>query len=183
MLDLASEARAILTGLISRFPRLARHAESIADLRGLANDLRSKILPDGSLADDASVALARMRRDAERQRNSIQASLEKFLRAHHEDGTLQEDFVTIRDDRFVVPVVAGRERRVEGVIHGASGSGHTLFVEPLETIELNNELVRLREEEMREVHRILREFTSRLRVHARVEIAAQRGVPRWRSWS
>src|SRR5262249_13889350 len=59
----------------------------------------------------------------------------------------------------------------EGVIHGASGSGHTLFVEPLETIELNNELVRLREDELREVHRILREFTARLRVHA-VEIAA-----------
>ena len=58
-----------------------------------------------------------------------------------------------------------------GVIHGASGSGHTLFVEPLETIELNNELVRLAEEELREVHRILREFTSRLREHA-AEIAS-----------
>ena len=79
---------------------------------------------------------------------------------------LQEDFVTIRNDRFVVPVVTGRERRVDGVIHGASGSGHTLFVEPLETIELNNELVRLTEEEAREVHRILREFTARLRAHA-----------------
>ena len=126
MLDLASEARAILTGLVFRFPRLAKHAESIADLRSLANDLRSKILPDGSLADDASVALARMRRDAERQRNQIQASLEKFLRAHHEDGTLQEDFITIRDDRFVVPVVTGQQRKVSGVIHGASGTGHTL---------------------------------------------------------
>ena len=71
----------------------------------------------------------------------------------------------------MVPVVTGRERRVQGVIHGASGSGHTLFVEPLETIELNNELVRLREEEAREVHRILREFTDRLRKHS-AEIAA-----------
>ena len=71
----------------------------------------------------------------------------------------------------MVPVVTGRERRVDGVIHGASGSGHTLFVEPLETIDLNNELVRLHEEELREVHRILREFTARLREHA-VEIAA-----------
>ena len=112
-----------------------------------------------------------MRREAERQRRLIQESLERFLRAHHEDGTLQEDFVTIRNDRFVVPVVTGRERRVDGVIHGSSGSGHTVFVEPLETIDLNNELVRLHEEELREVHRILREFTSRLRAHA-VEIAA-----------
>jgi DNA mismatch repair protein MutS2 len=169
MLDLASEARTILLGARERFPRLARHATGIADLREIAADLSGKILPDGSVADHASVALARLRRDGEKQRRLIQESLERFLRAHHEDGTLQEDFVTIRDDRFVVPVVTGRERRVDGVIHGASGSGHTLFVEPIETIQLNNELVRLREEELREVHRILREFTSRLRVHA-VEI-------------
>jgi len=171
LLDLAAEARSILLGARERFPRLGRLASAIADLREIVNDLRGKILPDGTVADHASVALARLRRDCERQRHSIQESLERFLRAHHEDGTLQEDFVTIRNDRFVVPVVTGRERRVDGVIHGASGSGHTLFVEPLETIDLNNELVRLHEEELREVHRILREFTARLRAHA-VEIAS-----------
>ncbi len=149
-----------------RFPRLAAHGAAIADLRELAQELSGKILPGGMLADHASVALGRLRRDIEKQRQGIQHSLERFLRAHHADGTLQEDFVTIRNDRFVVPVVTGRERRVDGVIHGASGSGHTLFVEPLETIELNNELVRLTEEEAREVHRILREFTARLRNHA-----------------
>ncbi len=171
LLDLASEARSIFLGAREKFPRLGGYATALADLRDLAHDLRGKILPDGSLADDASVALGRLRREVERQRRLIQASLERFLRAHQEDGTLQEDFVTIRNDRFVVPVVTGRERRVDGVIHGASGSGHTLFVEPLETIGLNNELVRLHEEELREVHRILREFTSRLRAHA-VEISA-----------
>ncbi len=171
LLDLAAETRSILLSARERFSRLGRIASAIADLREIANDLRGKILPDGSVADEASVALGRLRRDIEKQRVQIQNSLERFLRAHHEDGTLQEDFVTIRDDRFVVPVVTGRERRVEGVIHGASGSGHTLFVEPLETIELNNELVRLREDEMREVHRILREFTARLRGHT-VEITA-----------
>jgi DNA mismatch repair protein MutS2 len=171
LLDLASEARSILIGARERFPKLGAIAAAIVDLHELANDLRGKILPDGSVADTASVALARLRRDVERQRRLIQESLERFLRAHQEDGTLQEDFVTIRNDRFVVPVVTGRERRVEGVIHGASGSGHTLFVEPIETISLNNELVRLHEEELREVHRILREFTSRLREHA-VEIGA-----------
>ncbi len=171
LLDLAAEIRSVLLAARENFPRLAVYATAIADLRGLADDLRGKILPDGTVADHASVALARMRREVERQRHLIQESLERFLRAHHEDGTLQEDFVTIRNDRFVVPVVTGRERRVDGVIHGASGSGHTLFVEPLETINLNNELVRLHEEELREVHRILREFTGRLRAHA-VEIGS-----------
>ena len=109
------------------------------------------------------MALARLRRDIERQKKSIQESLERFLRAHREEGVLQEEFVTIRNERFVVPVIAGQRRKLDGVIHGASSSGHTLFVEPLETIDLNNELVRLTEEEAREVHRILLEMTDRLR--------------------
>jgi DNA mismatch repair protein MutS2 len=166
LLDVASEVRSVVLSARERYPRLAAHAASIADLHELARDLRGKILPDGTLSDDASVMLARLRRDSERQRRLIEESLARFLRTHHEDGTLQEDFVTIRNDRFVVPIVTGRERRVDGVIHGSSGSGATVFVEPLETIGLNNELVRLHEEELREVHRLLREFTTRLREHS-----------------
>jgi DNA mismatch repair protein MutS2 len=166
VLDVSAEARSILITVGDKFPRLAAYGNQLADLDDLARELRGKILPDGSLADDASVALGRLRRDVERQRRLIEESLARFLRAHHEDGTLQEDFVTIRNDRFVVPIVTGRERRVDGVIHGSSGSGATVFVEPLETINLNNELVRLHEEELREIHRILREFTTRLRQHA-----------------
>ena len=142
-------------------------------------ELQGKILPDGNVADDASVALHRLRRDIERQQRQIQISLERFLRSHHDDGTLQEDFITLRNDRFVVPVVAGQQRKVYGVIHGASGSGHTLFVEPLETIDLNNELVRLREEEQREVVRILRELTELLRSHAGEIQAGSRRSAGW----
>jgi len=165
-LDVVGEIRSLLTAVWERFPRLGAKAASLVDLRTLLRDLRGKILPDGTLADDASVALNRIRRDIEKQKRQIQISLERFLRAHHSDGTLQEDFITIRDDRFVVPVVTGQQRKVSGVIHGASGTGHTLFVEPLETIDLNNDLVRLRDEEQREVIRILRELTELLRSHA-----------------
>jgi DNA mismatch repair protein MutS2 len=167
LLDFAAELRGALTGPRDKYPRLAAYGEQIADLREVVQHLRGKILPDGTLADDASVALNRLRREIEKQRKQIEESLARFLRAHHEDGTLQESFVTIRNDRFVVPIITGKERRVDGVIHGSSGSGQTVFVEPLETINLNNELVRLHEEELREVHRLLREFTARLRTHAK----------------
>lgn len=166
LVERAGEARAILLAAEERFPRLARLAAQFPDLRDAAQEIAGKILPDGSVADDASVALHRLRRDLEKHQKQIQNSLERFLKQHHDDGTLQEDFVTIRNDRFVVPVVSGKQRSVQGVIHGSSASGHTLFVEPLETIQLNNELVRLREEELREVHRILREITARLRQNA-----------------
>lgn len=165
LIEEAGEVRAALNLAAEKYPRLAAQVAATADPRPILRDVRGKILADGTVADDASVALNRLRRDIERQQRQIQTSLEKFLRTHRDDGTLQEEFITLRNDRFVVPVVAGQQRKVYGVIHGASGSGHTLFVEPLETIDLNNELVRLREEEQREVARILRELTELLRTN------------------
>jgi DNA mismatch repair protein MutS2 len=165
LLDRAADAKSLLLAVAERFPRLAARARTIGDFRALLNDLSGKILPDGGVADNASVALNRIRREMERQKKSIQESLERFLRAHKDDGVLQDEFVTIRNERFVVPVIPGQRKKLDGVIHGASASGHTLFVEPLETIELNNELVRLTEEEAREVHRILREMTDRMRAY------------------
>lgn len=167
LLERAAEIRQALAPHAAVCPRLAARAARIGDFRAALRDISGRILPDGSVADDASPELARIRREIERQRRLIQESLERFLRAHHEDGLLQEEFVTIRNDRFVVPIVPGARRKLPGVVHAASGSGHTLFLEPLETIELNNELVRLAEEEQREVHRILRELTAALRRHAR----------------
>lgn len=164
LLDRASDMRAVLLAAGGRFPRLAAYGASMGEFRSVVRDLAGKILPDGTVADHASVLLGRLRRDIERQKHAIQESLERFLRSHKEE--LQEEYVTIRNERFVVPIVAGQRRRIDGVIHGASGTGHTLFVEPLETIELNNELVRLSEEELQEVHRILLEMTDRLRDYA-----------------
>src|SRR4051794_13980380 len=91
-LSLAGEYRGILLNLEERFPRLASRAVRLADLRPLARRWSRAFLPDGSLADEASVALGRIRRDIEKQQRSIQDSLHRFLRAHRSDGTLQEDF-------------------------------------------------------------------------------------------
>src|SRR6185437_15179572 len=169
-LSLAGEYHSLLAAVSDRFPRLAARGRRLADLRPLALRYQRVFLPDGSLADDASPELRRIRRDINRQQKSIQESLERFLATHRQDGSLQEDFVTIREDRYVVPIVAGQKGRVDGVIHGSSGTGRTLFVEPLETISLNNQLVRLREDELREIERILAEITGTLRAHA-AEIA------------
>jgi DNA mismatch repair protein MutS2 len=84
------------------------------------------------------------------------------LRKLSDGGAVQEELVTIRGDRFVIPVKTEQRRRVQGVAHGASSSGQTVFIEPLETIEHNNELVQLLDDEQAEIHRILLEMTSRL---------------------
>ncbi len=175
LMDAASDIRRVLGSVGGRFPRLAARARQLGDFRSVVSELAGKILPDGTLADHASPELARLRREAEKQKRIIQDSLERFLRKHREEDLLQEEFVTIRNERFVVPVIAGKQKRLDGVVHGSSGSGHTLFVEPLETIELNNDLVRMTEEELREVHRILREMTARLREY-QAEIQAAAGA-------
>jgi DNA mismatch repair protein MutS2 len=137
-------------------------SERIVDFTEFLRFFRNKIQPDGTLEDKASPELARIRREIEQQRRAIQESLRGYLRRLAEGGTVQDELVTIRGERFVIPVKVEQKRRVQGVVHGASSSGQTVFVEPLETIEQNNELVRLLEEELSEIHRILLEMTRRI---------------------
>ncbi len=137
-------------------------SEGIADFTLLLRHFRNKILPDGTLDDRASSELARIRREIEKQKRTIQESLRAYLRRLSEGGAVQEELVTIRGERFVIPVKTEQRRRVQGVAHGTSSSGQTVFIEPLETIEQNNDLVRLLEEEQAEIHRILLDMTARL---------------------
>jgi DNA mismatch repair protein MutS2 len=141
---------------------VAELSAGIADFAEFLKTFRNKIQPDGTLEDRASPELARIRREMERQRRTIQESLRGYLRRLAEGGAVQDELITIRGERFVIPIKIEQKRRVQGVVHGASSSGQTVFVEPLETIEQNNELVRLLDEELAEIHRILLEMTRRI---------------------
>jgi len=138
----------------------------IPDFTEFLTLFRHKIQPDGTLEDRASPELARIRRDIDNQRRTIQQSLRGYLRRLAEGGTIQDELVTIRGERFVIPVKIEQRRRVPGVVHGSSSSGQTVFVEPIETIEQNNDLVRLLDEEQAEIHRILLGMTRRIGEHA-----------------
>jgi len=137
-------------------------SNGIEDFADFLRAFRNKILPDGTLDDRASSELSRIRREIEKQKRQIQESLRTYLRRLSEGGSVQDELITIRGERFVIPVKIEQKRRVQGVVHGASSSGQTVFLEPLETIEQNNELVRLLDEEQAEIHRILIEMTRRI---------------------
>jgi len=144
----------------------------IVDFTNFLRSFRNKILPDGTLDDRASPELARIRREVDKQKRAIQESLRAHLRRLAEGGAVQDELITIRGERFVIPVKVEQKRRVQGVVHGASSSGQTVFVEPLETIEQNNELVRLLDEELAEIHRILLEMTRQIGENADAILAA-----------
>ena len=161
--------------LAGKLPRLAALSAALTtSLRPLAVTIERTIEPDGSLADNASPELGRIRREQDRQRRQIEESLRAALRKLSSDGATQEDLITIRGDRFVIPVRAELKRRISGVVHGASSSGQTVYVEPLETIEQNNELVRLLEEEQAEIHRIFVALTRQVGGYAQVLVAGAR---------
>jgi DNA mismatch repair protein MutS2 len=146
----------------SEWTAVAALSAGILDFTTFLRSFRNKILPDGTLDDRASPELSRIRREIERQKRQIQESLRGYLRKLAEGGTVQDELITIRGERFVIPIKVEQKRRVQGVVHGASSSGQTVFVEPLETIEQNNELVRLLDEEQAEVHRVLLEMTRQI---------------------
>src|SRR6202161_2823288 len=154
----------------AKFPLLASGAASLADFRDLLATIRRAILPNAEISDDASPALRRIRASVSETRASIQKSLRQILRARNADAG--EDYVTLRNDRFVIPVRAEQRRSVPGVMHGASATGQTVFLEPLETVESNNQLVQLAEEAAAEIVRILRELTERLQLLRAPLIAA-----------
>jgi DNA mismatch repair protein MutS2 len=164
--DRASEWREIVrqppAAMRSAWTAVEALSAGIQDFTGFLRSFHNKILPDGTLDDRASPELSRIRRDTEKQKRQIQESLRGYLRKLAEGGTVQDELITIRGERFVIPVKVEQKRRVQGVVHGASSSGQTVFVEPLETIEQNNELVRLLDEEQAEIHRILLEMTRRI---------------------
>jgi DNA mismatch repair protein MutS2 len=166
VVDRAAEWRGIALnppqGMKQAWTAVRELSSGIGDFTEFLGSFRNKILPDGTLDDKASPALASIRREIEKQKRGIQESLRGHLRRLAEGGAVQDELITIRGERFVIPVKTEQKRRVQGVVHGASSSGQTVFVEPLETIEQNNELVRLLEDEQAEVRRILLEMTRRI---------------------
>jgi DNA mismatch repair protein MutS2 len=163
-----ASAAASIAGLVELSAALTQ------SLSPLAQSIQRKLLPDGTLADDASPELSRIRSEQQRQQRVIEESLRAALRKLSAAGETQDDLITIRGDRFVIPVKAEQKRRVSGVVHGASSSGQTVYVEPLETIEQNNELVRLLEEEQAEIHRIFVALTRLVGTYAESLVAGAR---------
>jgi DNA mismatch repair protein MutS2 len=146
-----------------KFPLVREITETIPNLRALYQRLRGRISPTGEVEDFASPELREVRFQISKLRGQIQRSLENILKRADEAHALQDEFITIRNERYVIPIRNDNRGAVAGVVHGMSSSGQTAFVEPLETISLNNELVRLRELEQVEIAKVLFAITEELR--------------------
>jgi DNA mismatch repair protein MutS2 len=156
-------SRQAITKVGAAFPILRALVETVASFKNEIADVRRKIEPSGEVADNASPALASIRERLRRQKQRLRTTLDGFLRGRETTKYLQEQVVTDRNGRHVLMVRAEHRSAIPGIIHGGSASGASLFVEPLETVEINNEIVALEEQEAEEVRRILLALTDAFR--------------------
>src|ERR1700687_4799697 len=175
-LDAASllEASAWLRGQFreeaAKFPLLTAAAAGVGDFREMLAAIRRSVPANGDISDEASPILRRIRTSMVHTREAIQKTLRQILRSRNAEAG--EDYVTLRNERYVIPVRAETRRSTPGVVHGASGTGQTVFLEPFETVEPNNQLVQLSEDEAAEILRVLRELTERLQAVRPALVAA-----------
>lgn len=146
-----------------KYPLLSQTTSRVPDLRRLLASIHGKILPGGEIDDNASPELRAVRREITDSRSRIHRTLESILRG--QANAVQDEIITFRNGRFVIPVRTDSRGQVPGVVHGLSSSGQTTFVEPLTVIDQNNDLVRLREQEEIEIARILFSMTEALRTN------------------
>ncbi len=160
----ASDLRERLLALEdAAYPFLRALGGRIPDLRAEARPVARGVMPDGRIADEASAELGRIRTAIARVGEKLRRMLEAVLRDPSAGAVIRDDFITQRNGRFVIPVRSDSPRAVAGIVHAASSSGATLFVEPLESVEWNNELVRLAEAESEEQDRIVSMWVDRFR--------------------
>ena len=146
------------------YPTLHRLTEDVISLEAIANHIDSLIDRFGQMRDSASDELYRIRRAIREREGQASKRLQQVLQAAKSAGIVEADAtLSIRDGRAVIPVAAGNKRKLNGFVQGESATGKTVFIEPVEVVELNNELRELEYAERREIVRILCELTDRIR--------------------
>ena len=163
------------------FPLLGAIAETAASFQHEIADIRRKIGPAFEVLDDASPELATLRDRLRKQRARLRGTLESYLRGRDTSKYLQQQIVTDRNGRYVLVVRSEHRAAIPGIVHGSSGSGASLFLEPLSTVEINNDIVALEQQEAEEVRRILLALADALRrragdVHRTVAAATELDV-------
>lgn len=165
-LESIDESRAAIRRSPGAFPILEAASASAASFRQETAQTHEKIDPSGDVLDSASAALKSIRERLRKQRSRLRTTLESYLRGKETSKYLQEQVVTERNGRYVLVVKAEHRGGIPGIVHGASTSGASLFLEPLSTVEINNEIVALEEQETEEVRRILLALTDAFRARA-----------------
>ena len=159
-LDVHHRARSGILSVRQHAPLLADVAEGIPDLRELARQIRARIGSRGEVRDDATHTLRALRSQMRQAYQRVTASLNTLIQSSQADNALQDNVISIRNDRLVVQVKAEMRSRIPGIVHDASNTGATLFIEPFSTVDMGNTWRELALAEEREIRQVLRDIST-----------------------
>jgi len=163
LLELVERQRRFFRSQRPKLLSLEELFEGLDSLPQVRKTIAAIIAPDGSLRDSASPQLNRIRHEIRTHQRRLNHEIERLMNYARDQQWLHEDQATIRDGRLVLPLRAESKRKINGVIHGQSATGATVYVEPLEIVEINNALKELELAEKEEIERILRQTTDKMR--------------------
>lgn len=145
------------------YPELKKVAIGLIPLKDLEKEISSIISENGELRSDASAELKSIRNRLNRKRNDLRNTINKVMSRAAKEGMTSDEGPTIRSGRMVIPIQAEYKRKIQGFVHDVSSTGQTVYLEPVEALNINNEIRQLESEEQREIERILRQLTGQIR--------------------
>ncbi|TVR15429.1 MAG: endonuclease MutS2 [Balneolaceae bacterium] len=148
------------------YPSLRKITNKLVNLKPLETAIQRVVTDRGDLRDDASAELKRIRTRINRERNRLRSTIMQVMRRAAKDGMTSDEGATIRNGRMVIPIQAEYKRKVQGFIQDVSSSGQTVYLEPVEALQINNDIRQLEAEEQREIEKIIRQLTVEVRKYA-----------------
>ena len=145
------------------YPQLSKVSEGLIPMKELEKSIKEKVTEHGELRDDASPELQSIRRKLNKRKSDLRGTINRAMSKASKDGMSSDEGPTIRNGRMVIPIQAEFKRKVQGFVHDVSSSGQTVYIEPVEALNMNNEIRQFEAEEQREIERILRELTKHVR--------------------
>lgn len=166
ILELSITARVVKSYIDQRkehYPALKKISVGLIPLKDLEETLQNVLTENGELRSDASPKLQSIRNKINKRKNDLRATINRVMGNLSKKGMTSDEGATIRNGRMVIPVQVEYKRKVQGFVHDVSSSGQTVYLEPVEALDINNEIRQLESEEKQEIERILRELTTHVR--------------------
>jgi DNA mismatch repair protein MutS2 len=164
-LETSRRIRSYIKSRMEKYPLLERMTQPLHVFSDIEKTIASAIDDHGEIKDNASPRLRQIRRDIVARSAHVRKRLEVLAKTYAHEGFASDAIVTVREGRMVIPIKEEYKNAVKGFIHDESASGQTVFIEPAEALELNNEVRKLLLDDTREVERILMEIADRIRIH------------------
>ncbi|MBO6585627.1 MAG: endonuclease MutS2 [Gracilimonas sp.] len=157
--SMSRQVKSFFKARSEQLPRMAKLSEGLIPMKELEKSIKEKVTEHGELRDNASPELRAIRKKLNKRKSDLRTTINRSMKDASKDGMASDEGPTIRNGRMVIPIQAEFKRKIQGFVHDVSASGQTVYIEPVEALNLNNEIRQFEAEEQREIERILKELT------------------------